>query len=245
MMLAENSLASASRHSANRVLHISPSSPVCRITASALPVMPLSAICKWRHGREPGAMSDSTVTHADPRTTTPDPSMPAVVVRIRRIAQSAAVLVAILAIALPASALARTTRDVVKTRAGAVHGLAHSAYRVFQGIPYAAPPVGPRRWRPPEPVAPWKGIRDATRPGSPCAQVPLTVLPGKKSILPGASNLTGSTSENCLYLNVWTPARPTLPRPVFVWFHGGNDIYGAGRTTTTAQSSASRAGSWW
>ena len=104
----------------------------------------------------------------------------------------------------------------------------HGAYRVFQGIPYAAPPVGPLRWRPPQPAAHWKGIRDATRPGSPCAQLPLTVLPGGKALLPGASNLTGSTSENCLYLNVWTPARPTHPRPVFVWFHGGNDIYGAG-----------------
>ena len=149
----------------------------------------------------------------------------------RLIAQSIAVIVAIIAIvAMPmsASALARTPRAVVKTRSGAVRGVARGAYRAFEGIPYAAPPIGPLRWRPPQPAAHWTGIRDATRPGSPCAQVPLTVLPGGRAILPGASNLTGSTSENCLYLNVWTPAHRAHRRPVFVWFHGGNDIYGAG-----------------
>ncbi len=152
-------------------------------------------------------------------------------VRSRLIAQSTAVIVvmvAIVAAPMSASALARTTRAVVSTRSGALRGVVHRAYRVFQGIPYAAPPIGPLRWRPPEPAAHWKGIRDATRPGSPCAQRPLTVLPGGKAILPGASNLTGSTSEDCLYLNVWTPARHAHPRPVFVWFHGGDNIFGAG-----------------
>ena len=112
----------------------------------------------WRHERL------NRATHADPRTDrTPDPSMPAVVVRIRRIAQSVAVIVAILAIPLSASALARTTRDVVKTRAGAVRGLAHGAYRVFQGIPYAAPPVGRCVGVHPSPRR--TGRAYATRPG--------------------------------------------------------------------------------
>ena len=126
-------------------------------------------------------------------------------VRNRLIGQGMVLIVAIVAIPVSASASARTTGAVVNTRSGAVRGLVRGAYRVFQGIPYAAPPVGPLRWRPPEPAAHWKGVRDATRPGSPCAQVPLTVLPGGKAILPGASNLTGSISEDCLYLNVWTP----------------------------------------
>ncbi len=149
-------------------------------------------------------------------------------VRSRLIGRSMVLIVAIVVIPVSASALARTTGVVVNTRSGALRGVVRGAYRVFEGIPYAAPPVGPLRWRPPEPAAHWRGMRDATRPGSACAQVPLTVLPGGKAILPGASNLTGSTSEDCLYLNVWTAARPAHPRPVFVWFHGGNDIYGAG-----------------
>ncbi len=154
-------------------------------------------------------------------------------VRSRLIGQSMVLIVAIVAIPVSASALARTTRvvkagAVVSTHSGAVRGVVHGAYRVFEGIPYAAPPVGRLRWRAPEPAAHWKGVRDATRPGSPCAQRPLTLLPGGKSLLPGASNLTGSTSENCLYLNVWTPAHLKHPLPVFVWFHGGDNTYGAG-----------------
>ncbi len=149
-------------------------------------------------------------------------------VRNRLIGQGLVLIVAIVAIPASASAYVQSTGAVVNSRSGAVRGLVRGAYRVFEGIPYAAPPVGPLRWRPPAPAAHWKAIRDATRPGSPCAQVPLTVLPGGKAILPGASNLTGSTSEDCLYLNVWTHARSTRARPVFVWFHGGNDVYGAG-----------------
>ncbi len=149
-------------------------------------------------------------------------------VRNRLIGQGLVLIVAILAIPVSASASVQSTGAVVNSRSGAVRGLVHGAYRVFEGIPYAAPPVGSLRWRPPAPAAHLKGIRDATRPGSPCAQVPLAVLPGGKAILPGASNLTGSSSEDCLYLNVWTHPRSPHARPVFVWFHGGNDVYGAG-----------------
>ena len=162
------------------------------------------------------------------------------VVRSRLIGQSLAVIVAIVAIPVSAPALARTTGAVVGTRSGAVRGLVRGAYRVFQGVPYAAPPVGPMRWRPPEPAAHWKGVRDATRPGSPCAQVPLTVLPGGNAILPGASNLTGSTSEDCLYLNVWAPAHPTHPRPCSSGSTAGMTSTAPG-ATTTAQGSQSRA----
>lgn len=111
---------------------------------------------------------------------------------------------------------------VVTTAGGTVRGTVTPDHRVFSGIPYAAPPVGRLRWQPPQPAAAWSGTRDATKPASPCAQVPLAVLPG-------ASNRTGSTSENCLYLNVWTPRQPsTSPRQVYVWLHGGSNIFGAG-----------------
>ncbi|MCT9093372.1 carboxylesterase family protein [Streptomyces sp. ASQP_92] len=105
---------------------------------------------------------------------------------------------------------------VVRTSAGAVRGSVHEGYRLFQGIPYAAPPVGALRWTPPRPAAPWSGVRDATRPGPACAQAAGEV--------PG-----GSTSEDCLYLNVTAPLDATArrPRPVIVWLHGGGFTSGA------------------
>jgi para-nitrobenzyl esterase len=103
---------------------------------------------------------------------------------------------------------------VVWTGSGAVRGAAAGNTRVFEGIPYAAPPVGELRWRAPRPAARWQGVRDATAPGPACAQ-----LPGE---LPD-----GSTSEDCLYLNVTAPAG-AVRRPVVVWVHGGGFFMGAG-----------------
>ncbi|MGP3950029.1 carboxylesterase/lipase family protein [Streptomyces sp. 7N604] len=118
----------------------------------------------------------------------------------------------------------------VSTSLGTVRGTTgRDGVRVFQGIPYAAPPTGELRWRPPKPARPWSGVRDASSPASPCPQIPLTLLPDGSPILPGESNRTGSTSEDCLYLNVWTPTRTSGGRlPVLVWLHGGGNTYGAG-----------------
>ena len=79
---------------------------------------------------------------------------------------------------------------------GRIEGSQMGANRVFKGIPYAAPPVGTLRWRPPQPVAPWRGVRMATAYSSACPQ------PGKYP--PDAPQ--ESTSEDCLTLNVWAPA---------------------------------------
>lgn len=90
--------------------------------------------------------------------------------------------------------------------------LTPSAVRVTRGIPYAVPPVGPLRWRPPEPVAPWDGHRDGTHFG--CDPVQRDE-PGRDTRAPG-------TSEDCLTLNVWAPAEPPADgAPVLVWFDGG------------------------
>ncbi|MFI6102228.1 carboxylesterase/lipase family protein [Lentzea sp. NPDC051213] len=106
---------------------------------------------------------------------------------------------------------------VVKTDKGAVSGTVTSTYRTFGNIPFAAAPVGENRWRDPQPAAPWQGVRDATTPSPLCAQAPALGLPG-------------SVVEDCLYLNVTTPAQRSKPRPVMVWIHGGGFTSGAAGT---------------
>jgi para-nitrobenzyl esterase len=99
---------------------------------------------------------------------------------------------------------------------GRLQGAAASGYVLFQGIPYAAPPVGPLRWQPPAPVAPWPGIRDATAPRPRCVQ--------DVSRDPGWGR---KTSEDCLTLNVWVPAG-AVGLPVMFWIHGGAFLNGSG-----------------
>jgi para-nitrobenzyl esterase len=104
---------------------------------------------------------------------------------------------------------------VARTASGAVRGLANGPADEFLGIPYAAPPVGALRWQPPQPAASWSGVRDATRFAPHCPQ------------LPSPFGLA-STSEDCLFLNVFTPSRwrAHARLPVMVWIHGGALVTG-------------------
>ena len=114
--------------------------------------------------------------------------------------------------------------DVTVTQ-GALQGSPRDASGVlaFKGIPYAAPPVGPLRWRAPQPPLPWTGVRDATDFGQRCM-----ALPGR-----GLAKLDGPASEDCLFVNIWTGARsPGEKRPVMVWIHGGAFQFGAGASPT-------------
>ncbi|HUO05554.1 MAG TPA: carboxylesterase/lipase family protein [Candidatus Binataceae bacterium] len=110
----------------------------------------------------------------------------------------------------------------VTTRYGRLEGENQDGLFVFKGIPFAAPPVGPLRWMPPQKPAAWNGARDARRFGPVSHQSNRTVGPL------AALNIEGPRSEDCLYLNVWTPGVSGPKRPVMVWIHGGGFTIGAG-----------------
>jgi para-nitrobenzyl esterase len=114
-----------------------------------------------------------------------------------------------------------TDRPTVRAPAGAVQGRAADGIESFKGIPYAAPPVGQSRWRPPAPIAVWPGVRDGSDYGPACIQP----TPGAPSVYSGD---LGRTSEDCLTLNVWTPAT-TGKAPVMVWIHGGALVAGSSK----------------
>jgi para-nitrobenzyl esterase len=117
--------------------------------------------------------------------------------------------------ASPASSGQGSARaPVVRTADGSVQGKDAGATADYLGIPYAAPPAGALRWQPPRPVAPWHGVRAATSFAPYCAQ-------------PSAPPDAGSTSEDCLYLNVFAPAGASDRKlPVMVWIHGGGLLTG-------------------
>lgn len=119
----------------------------------------------------------------------------------------------------------------IKTKSGIVRGVVKEDVAAFKGIPYAAPPVGAYRWRPPQPVTPWKDVRDATKD---CADCPQRAWPGSTAI----------QSEDCLFLNVWTPATATKKSklPVMVWIHGGGFTGGSGSGPGSAGDAFARQG---
>jgi para-nitrobenzyl esterase len=106
--------------------------------------------------------------------------------------------------------------ELVRVETGLVRGHAAGATYAWKGIPYAAPPLGELRWRPPQRAAAWPGVRDATGFGAPCMQAGTSSDPGA----------TAMGSEDCLTLNVWRPAASAGPLPVMVFVHGGYFTWG-------------------
>ena len=111
--------------------------------------------------------------------------------------------------------------EVVQTNEGKVRGVIEESVVSFKGIPYASPPVGELRWRPPQPIKPWEGELDASDYGANCAQSGWGGEPG---------TISEGSSEDCLYLNIWKPEKLSKDAklPVMVWIHGGGFTGGSG-----------------
>ncbi len=107
---------------------------------------------------------------------------------------------------------ARAAIEQAEVTGGTVQGTVDHGVAVFKGVPFAAPPVGDLRWKAPQPVIPWTGVKQTRTVALPCTQ---------------GSSAPGGSSEDCLYLNIWTAAiSPAEKRPVMVWIHGGSFISG-------------------
>ena len=155
--------------------------------------------------------------------------------------RTAMMLASIAALALSAPAAAQDSAEppaatpVVETEAGKVQGLEQGGIDAFLGVRYAAPPLGDLRFQPPAKPEAWEGVADATGYGAPCMQLYSASGPTEsemtrriQAIFP-TSTEAKMDNEDCLFLNVWTPAAGDgKKRPVMVWFHGGGYAYGSG-----------------
>jgi para-nitrobenzyl esterase len=115
----------------------------------------------------------------------------------------------------------RADTDTIKVEGGLISGTLADGVRSYKGIPFAAPPVGDLRWKAPQPVVAWKGVRHCDSYGPECPQAPYPA--GSIYARPPAPQ-----SEDCLYLNVWTAGSRSDRRPVMVWIHGGALTRGSG-----------------
>ncbi|MET3722809.1 carboxylesterase/lipase family protein [Sphingomonas trueperi] len=137
--------------------------------------------------------------------------------------------------AIPTATVAQTSAPVATTETGKVQGAIEDGVASWKGIPFAAPPVGPLRWRAPQPAANWQGVRPATEYSHDCMQKPFPS---------DAAPLGTTPAEDCLYLNVWKPtgASATAKLPVMVWIYGGGFVNGGASPPTYAGANMAKQG---
>lgn len=134
---------------------------------------------------------------------------------------------------LGAPAIAQGSPPIARTDRGAVRGDIEGGVASWKGIPFAAPPVGPLRWRAPQPVAAWTGVRDATAYAPDCMQVPFPS---------DAAPLGTRPAEDCLYVNVWKPVAARGKLPVVVWIYGGGFVNGGASPPTYSGANLAKQG---
>lgn len=151
----------------------------------------------------------------------------------------AKVLVCFLASLAPVgTAAAQQANTVVRVDSGQLQGVAEDGVVSYKGVPFAAPPVGELRWRPPQPAAPWNGVRQASEFGADCMQGRFGPPPA-----PGAPPAP-APSEDCLYLNLWRPASapPAARLPVMIWIYGGGFMGGSASSPFTSGTQFAKQG---
>src|SRR6476659_325296 len=147
----------------------------------------------------------------------------------RRLLGSLATLA--MAMGVSAAALSQSSPPVVTIDSGQLEGVAADGVVSFKGIPFAAPPVGELRWRPPQPAAKWTGVRQASEFGADCMQGRFGPPPAAAAGAPAPR----VPSEDCLYLNVWRPAdQGARNLPVMVWIYGGGFTGGSSASPNTS-----------
>lgn len=126
-------------------------------------------------------------------------------------------------LSVPIAAAAQVGAPIVKDENGKLRGTIENGVASWKAIPFAAPPIGKLRWRAPQPAANWSGVRDATNYSNDCMQKPFGG---------DAAPLGTTPAEDCLYANVWKPAKATGKLPVIVWIYGGGFVNGGASPPT-------------